>query len=66
MDMHRELQQAMWEVIAEMERTLLRNDTDLAQRLERIAWRLVGALGDKDLSCVSDSEGQLQGQATLL
>jgi hypothetical protein len=42
MDTRRELQQVMWEVITEMERARVQGDDDQAQRLERIAWRLVG------------------------
>ena len=44
MDMRAELQQAVWEVIAEMERALLQGDDDQAQMLERIAWRLIGVI----------------------
>ena len=36
----------MREVIAEMERTRVQGDDDMARRLERIAWRLVGVLMD--------------------
>lgn len=53
MDTCRELQQALWEVIAEMERARLQGDTDQVQRLERIAWRLDGVL-DSRLSGKSD------------
>ncbi len=42
MDIRHELQQAMWEVIAEMERALLQGDDDQARRMEGIAWWLVG------------------------
>jgi hypothetical protein len=41
MDTRHELQQVMWEVIAEMERARLQGDADQAQVLERIAWRLI-------------------------
>ena len=41
MDMRREIQQVMWEVISVMERARLRGDDDQAQRLERIAWRMI-------------------------
>jgi hypothetical protein len=34
----------MWEVIAEMERVRIQGDDDQAQRLERIAWRLIGVI----------------------
>ena len=44
MDTRHELQQAMWEIIAEMERALLQGDDDQARRLERIAWRLIGVI----------------------
>ena len=54
MDTRRELQQALWEVIAEMERARLQGDDDQALRLERIAWRLVGVI-DGCLSGGSDS-----------
>ena len=50
MDTRHELQQMMWEVIAEMERASLHGDDDQAQRLERIAWWLVGVL-DSELDC---------------
>jgi hypothetical protein len=55
MDTRHELQQAMWEVIAAMERARIRGDDDWALRLERIAWRLVEAL-DGSLSGGSDSD----------
>ena len=44
MDTRRELQQALWEVIAEMERARLQGDDDQARRLEGIGWRLVGEI----------------------
>ena len=44
MDTRHELQQALWEVIAEMERARLKGDEDQAQALERIAWRLIGVI----------------------
>jgi len=44
MDTRRELQQAMWEVIAEMERARLQGDDDQARRLDGIGWRLVGVI----------------------
>jgi hypothetical protein len=44
MDTRHELQQAMWEVIAEMERARLQGADDQARRLEQIAWRLVGVI----------------------
>ena len=53
MDTRRELQQAMWEVIAEMERACLQGDDDQAQLLERIAWRMVGVF--EGMSGRSDS-----------
>jgi len=37
MDTRHELQQAMWEMIAEMERARLKDDNDQTRRLERIA-----------------------------
>ena len=37
-------QQALWEVIAEMECARLQGDDDQTQRLKRIAWRLVRVL----------------------
>ena len=45
MDTRHELQQALWEVIAEMERARLQGDDDQARRLEGIGWQLVGILG---------------------
>jgi hypothetical protein len=45
MDTHHELQQALWELLAAMERARLQGDADLARRLERIARRLVGVFG---------------------
>ena len=44
MDTRHELQQALWEVIAEMERARLQSDDDQSRRLEGIGWRLVGVL----------------------
>jgi hypothetical protein len=44
MDMCREIQQVMWEVIGGMERARLRGDDDQARRLEQIAWRLIGVI----------------------
>jgi len=45
MDTRREIQQAMWEVIADMDRARIKRDADQAQLLERIAWRLIGVIG---------------------
>ena len=53
MDTGCELQQAVWELIADMERARLQGDDDQVLVLERIAWRLVGVL-DGSLSGVSD------------
>ena len=55
MDTRHELQQALWEVIAEMERARLQGDDDQEQRLERIGWRLVGVL-DRNPSGGSDRD----------
>ena len=41
-DTRRELQQSLWELLAEMERARLQGDDDQAWRLEWIALRLVG------------------------
>ena len=54
MGMRNELLQTLWEVIAEMERACLQGNDDMAQRLELIAWRLVGVLG-RHLSGKADS-----------
>jgi hypothetical protein len=59
MGMRNELLQTLWEVIAEMERAHLQGDDDQAQRLERIAWRLIGCL--KGVCWVS----RLQDKKTL-
>ena len=44
MGMRNELLQTLWEVIAEMERACLQGNDDMAQRLELIAWRLIGVI----------------------
>jgi hypothetical protein len=44
MDTRHDLQQVLWEVIAEMERARLKGDDDQTWRLERIAWRLIGVI----------------------
>ena len=44
MDMRAELLQVMWEVISEMEHARFQGDDDQAQRLEGIAWRLIGMI----------------------
>jgi hypothetical protein len=62
MDMRTEPLQVLWEAIAEIERARLRVDADQAQRLERIARRLIGVL-DRHLSGKSDC--QIRKQETL-
>ena len=44
MGMRNELLQILWEVIVEMEQARVQCDDDQAQRLEGIAWRLVGVI----------------------
>jgi len=59
MDTRHELQQALWEVIAEMERARLQGDDDQAQRLDRIGWLLV-----RWLRLRLDSSRNVQRQAS--
>ena len=53
MDTRHELQQTLWEVIAEMEHARLQGDDDQARRFEGIGWQLVGVLDMTSLICIS-------------
>lgn len=47
MDTRRELQQAMWEVIAEMEHARLQDDDDQGRRLERVLYATLAAIAER-------------------